>query len=128
MTPRPFSSWFAVSLVVAILILGAMPAWTQDSVLKTKAFGTLTRPVAIFDHDTHNEKAGLDDCATCHHVYQNGKRVAGESSEDKACSDCHTLQAQGRQPGLRTAYHAACAGCHKTKAKGPVACGQCHRR
>lgn len=128
MTPRRFSFLLGASFIVALSVLGAIPAWTQDTVLKTQAFGTLTRPVALFDHDTHNEKAGLDDCAICHHVYRNGKLVAGESSEDKACSDCHTLQGQGRQPGLRVAYHTACAGCHTTKAKGPLACGQCHRR
>jgi len=128
MTRRHRALWLGALLGGMVLALCSAPAWSEDTVLKTEAFGTLRRPVAIFDHDSHNEKAGLDDCATCHHVYQNGKLVKEASSEDQACSDCHPLKGQGRQPGLREAYHGACVGCHKSKGKGPVACGQCHQR
>ena len=27
-------------------------------------------------HDSHNEKAAIDACGECHHVYQHGKRAA----------------------------------------------------
>jgi hypothetical protein len=76
---------------------------------------------------THNEKAQIGRLRReCHHVYQDGKLVEGESSEDQACADCHTLKAQGSQPGLRMAYHRQCKECHVEKKKGPVACGECH--
>ncbi len=114
------------SVVVCVALCSA-PAFSQeDTVLKVEAFGTLERPISVFDHDTHNEKAEIEDCAACHHVYQDGKLVEGESSEDQACSDCHTLKAQGTQPGLRMAYHRQCKECHVAKKKGPVACGECH--
>jgi len=113
----------------ALALAQSLSLWAGEaSVFKTEALGVLTRPVAVFDHDAHNEKAGIDNCAVCHHVYEKGKLVPGESSEDKACSDCHTRNSQGHQPGLRMAYHNLCGGCHKEKAKGPVACGQCHKR
>ena len=114
------------SVVVCVTLCSA-PAFSQeDTVLKVEAFGTLERPVSVFDHDTHNEKAEIEDCAACHHVYKDGKLVEGESSEDQACSECHTLKAQGSQPGLRMAYHRQCKECHVEKKKGPVACGECH--
>ena len=113
--------------VVLCITLCSIPAFSQeDTVLKVEAFGTLERPISAFDHDTHNEKAEIEDCAVCHHVYKDGKLVEGESSEDQACSECHTLKAQGAQPGLRMAYHRQCKECHVEKKKGPVACGECH--
>lgn len=113
--------------VVLCITLCSIPAFSQeDTVLKVEAFGTLERPISAFDHDTHNEKAAIEDCAACHHVYKDGKLVEGESSEDQACSECHTLKAQGAQPGLRMAYHRQCKECHVEKKKGPVACGECH--
>lgn len=113
--------------VVLCITLCSIPAFSQeDTVLKVEAFGTLERPISAFDHDTHNEKAEIEDCAICHHVYKDGKLVEGESSEDQACSECHTLKAQGSQPGLRMAYHRQCKECHVEKKKGPVACGECH--
>ncbi len=109
------------------LVLWGVAAFAEgDSVLKVDAFGKLERPLCVFDHDAHNEKAQTEDCSLCHHVYDNGKKVEGESSEDKACSDCHDLKAQGKQPGLRTAYHQQCKQCHIDQKKGPVACGECH--
>lgn len=112
--------------VLTLTLCGGSAFSQDDTVFKLEAFGTLERPISAFDHDTHNEKAQVEDCSICHHVYENGKKLEGESSEDQACSDCHTLKAQGNQPGLRMAYHQQCKNCHIEKKKGPVACGECH--
>ena len=85
------------------------------------------RPPAVFQHDEHNEMAGIEECYVCHHVYdENGKLVEDESSEDQPCSDCHELVRSGNKPALMKAFHANCKGCHKENKKGPLMCGQCH--
>lgn len=118
-----------------LLTLGAWGyAFGQDDDLEadrmdTSAFETIRRPAALFDHDDHNEKAGLEDCAVCHHVWEEGKIVEDESSEDMACSECH-----GLRPGpentmaLANAYHTQCRTCHSDVGKGPLLCGQCHKK
>ena len=118
---------FAVVLGIFLYVFPAC-SQDQDTVFKVDAFGGLQRPVAVFDHDAHNEMAGLEDCSACHHMYEDGKLVAGESSEDSACSDCHELDSVGNQPGLMDAYHAQCKNCHEDQGKGPITCGECHVR
>ena len=119
-----------VTLVLAglltMFVMAAAQAQEDIVELKSDAFVKHTRPAAVFKHDAHNEAAEIDDCARCHHVYENGKLVEGEDSAGTPCSDCHTLAAQGNQPGLMTAYHRQCKGCHEAQGKGPMACGQCH--
>lgn len=115
---------FILFCLLCLIFWGGAALANDDSVLKVDVFGALERPLSAFDHDQHQEL--VDECADCHHVYEDGKLVEGESSEDQACSDCHTLKAQGNQPGLRTAFHQQCQGCHVEKKSGPVACGQCH--
>ena len=57
-----------------------------------EAFDTLRRPAAVFDHDEHNEAAGIEDCAVCHHVWEDGKLVPDESSEDTPCAIATVLR------------------------------------
>ncbi|THB75338.1 MAG: acidic cytochrome c TcmA [Desulfobacteraceae bacterium] len=115
-----------------ILLLGAIGAYSQDEeivVMDTSAFENTQRPASVFDHDIHNEMAGLeDDCAICHHVYDGKTLVEGESSEDSYCADCHSLSktAENDVP-LRAAYHKRCKSCHFETNKGPVLCGECHK-
>jgi len=117
----------AVAMVVALLWVVA-PAICQEDmkVVDATAFGQPQRPGSVFIHDAHNAKAAIEECSECHHVYKDGKKVDGESSEDRRCADCHKIKAQGGQPGLRLAFHRNCIGCHDAKQKGPVICGQCH--
>jgi hypothetical protein len=97
--------------------------------VSAEAFDTLRRPVAVFDHDEHNYAAEIDDCAICHHVWEDGKRVADESSEDMPCADCHTVKAGADNPvSLVNAYHTQCRSCHIEQGKGPLLCGQCHKK
>jgi hypothetical protein len=89
-------------------------------VVENYYFPNPQRPPAVFEHDAHNEKADLFDCAECHHVYdEEGQKLEWDSSEDQACADCHGLSDQGRMPGLRKAFHQNCRGCHLTVQKGP---------
>jgi hypothetical protein len=118
--------YLLVSVLVslcAVVVAGAQEDMTS---VDNSVFGKPERSQAVFRHDSHNEKAKIDDCNTCHHVYKDGKKQADESSEDKLCSDCHALGDAGRTPSLRKAFHLNCRGCHEKSGKGPVMCGECH--
>jgi len=122
---------FPVILVIAIIpFLMILPALGQEDmvVVEGDSFEDQRRPAAVFRHDDHNETAEIEECNECHHVYENGERVADESSEDQRCAECHTEKALDNQPGLRKAFHLNCKGCHQSKKQGPVMCGECHAR
>ncbi|MBF0301444.1 MAG: cytochrome c3 family protein [Desulfamplus sp.] len=96
-----------------------------------------TRPFVCFQHDAHNEKAGLESCDRCHHSYDDqGKLIEGESSEDKSCSECHAGNVGSQKSfdsnrlniDLAAKYHKLCRDCHIAEKKGPVVCGECHKR
>lgn len=107
---------------------GPVSALTADLIrLDTSAFESPRRPGAVFDHDDHNERAGLEECGICHHVYENNQRVLDETSEDSPCSECHTfLAGPDNKVSLTLAFHKRCKNCHYQSKKGPVLCGQCH--
>jgi len=118
---------------LALVLAGASlwlwaPGFSQEDMVTvdTGPFERPQRAPSLFRHDAHNEKAGIDTCNECHHVYRDGKKVEDESSEDQSCADCHGQKAQGRAPSLTTAFHTNCKGCHLEQRKGPVMCGQCH--
>jgi hypothetical protein len=117
----------ALSLLIGI-VLAITLAWSQDdmTVVDNAVFDNPQRTPSVFAHDTHNEAAGIDDCAECHHVYEDGKRLEDESSEGQSCSECHDLKSTGGQPSLIKAFHANCKGCHQEQSKGPIMCGECH--
>ena len=97
--------------------------------VSTDAFATPQRPPSVFKHDEHNERALIEACNECHHVYDdNGNFLEDESSDDQSCSECHEPEASGRKLVLMKAFHMNCKGCHTQKKKGPVMCGQCHVR
>ena len=114
--------------LISFLLL--LPAFSQEDmvVVDGDSFENQRRPSAVFRHDDHNDTAEIEECNECHHVYENGEKLADESSEDQMCSDCHTDKNSGNQPGLRKAFHLNCKSCHQTKRQGPVMCGECHVR
>ena len=121
--------WLKCILIVEAFIgVLLMPAFSQEDmeVVGDVGVSKKQRPPAVFRHDEHNEKAELEECNECHHVYEDGVKLEDESSEDQLCSDCHTLEAQRNQPGLMKAFHMNCKGCHEKENKGPVMCGECH--
>ena len=117
----------AMSLLIGVVLAFTL-AWSQDdmTVVDNAAFDDPQRTPSVFTHDAHNETAGIDDCAECHHVYEDGILVEGESSEDERCSDCHSQEPSNGQPSLIKAFHANCKGCHQSQGKGPILCGECH--
>jgi len=120
-----------MSFVLIVSTFLWVTAWSQEDmvVVDASAFIDPQRPPSVFVHEEHNEKAEIEDCNACHHVYdEEGTLVEDESSEDQLCSDCHGLEAEGRQPGLMKAFHVNCKGCHLEQKKGPIMCGECHQK
>lgn len=118
-------------LAILAIVLGLMvAAHSQEDMefVDNEAFADPQRTPSVFNHEAHNETAEIYDCNECHHVYEDGERLADESSEDQMCSECHELDASGRTPGLMNAFHLNCKGCHVSQKKGPVMCGECHRK
>ncbi len=114
-----------VILMVSTFVL--MSAYSQEdmTVVDNSTFDNPQRSPSLFNHDQHNEAAGIEACNECHHIYEDGKRTE-ESSEDQSCSDCHGMDASENTPALTKAFHMNCKGCHARLAKGPVMCGECH--
>jgi hypothetical protein len=120
----------SILLAVALVLAFAQAALSQEDMktLAPAAFKTRQRPPAVFVHDKHNEKAQISDCVVCHHGGKDGKIDKSASTEGTPCSECHQVAPKDKTTGLMKAYHKQCIGCHRAKNKGPVACGQCHKR
>ena len=119
-----------VLISVTVLVIFALPTFSQEDmeVIENDGFTKRQRPPAVFKHDEHNENAEIEECNECHHVYEGGKRLEDESSEDQSCSDCHSENGSDDAPRLIKAFHLNCKGCHQTAKKGPIMCGECHVR
>ena len=104
-------------LLVSILV--ALCTVFVSGTVDSSFFGKTERSQVVFQHELHNEKAKIDACNKCHHVFDN-------FLEDRHCSDCHGLRDTGGISSLRKAFHLQCKGCHEKSSKGPVTCGQCH--
>ncbi len=96
-------------------------------IIDNSHFENPQRSAALFPHDIHNETAGIDECNTCHHLYDNdGVFLPDESSEDQKCSECHIPDGKNGKIPLMKAFHTNCKKCHAKEKKGPVMCGECH--
>lgn len=115
-----------LSMLFSLFFIASAHSQEDMEIVEDDGFENQRRPPAVFRHDDHNETAEIEECNECHHVYENGERVADESSEDQSCADCHTEKNSGNRPGLRRAFHLNCKGCHLSKKQGPVMCGECH--
>jgi len=112
------------------LMIGILPAVSQEDIktVNDSAFIKLTRPPVTFFHDAHNEKADIEECNVCHHLFENGERLDDDDSIGMECSECHLLKTQDAIVDLIRVYHLQCGGCHLEQKTGPVLCGECHRR
>jgi len=119
-----------LSLLAILLFSGiaALAGYSQEemTIVDNRVFDNPMRTPSLFRHDEHNEAAQIEECNECHHIYEDGEKVADESSEDSRCADCHEKKGSGNLLGLRKAYHTNCKGCHLEKKEGPVMCGECH--
>ena len=117
-------------LLAVIAVCSALPVRSQEDirVVDDSAFHNQRRPAAVFAHDEHNETAGIDECGTCHHVYEDGVKLEDETSEDSECSECHMAEGSTDTMPLMRTYHDRCKGCHQEQKTGPVMCGECHRK
>lgn len=120
---------FIIAVLIGILLLlGSAHSQDDMEFVDNSVFKKPRRVRAVFQHDQHNEKAQIDECYLCHHVYEDGKLLEDESSEDQRCADCHELQASEGKPALMKAYHLSCKVCHLQKKEGPITCGECHQK
>ncbi len=121
--------WKRVLLLLMLMLAAALVVGAQEDMrtVSNEDFVSPQRPPAVFNHDAHNDDAEIEDCSVCHHLYEDGELVEGESSEDQSCSECHDLRASDGQPSLMNAFHLRCQGCHLARRDGPVMCGECHR-
>ncbi len=117
-----------VAVFVFFLLILALRAFSTDYIetVDDPAFEKRIRPAVVFYHDDHNDRAGIDDCSVCHHVYENGIKTA-DMSVGMACSDCH-MSGPAAAPDLIRVYHLQCRGCHLSEQAGPVTCGGCHKK
>lgn len=121
------SAVFILTLI-SISVFIFVSAYSQDEMefVDNSVFENPERVPSVFLHDEHNEKAEVEECNECHHIYEDEKLVEDESSEDQRCSECHEMEASENMPALMKAYHTNCKGCHLEKKKGPIMCGECH--
>ena len=125
MVPKRLS---ILAIMLALLFHTALSVAQEDmKYVDNKVFDKPTRAPALFEHDAHNEASGVEDCSECHHVYEDGKIVEDESSEDMSCADCHQLSSSTNPVPLRRAFHKNCKGCHRELGAGPIMCGECHQ-
>lgn len=111
-----------------VAVSGFSIAVSQDEItqLSNEEFAPDRRAPAVFNHDEHNELAGIEECSGCHHGGSEGVIDFDDSSEGTPCVDCHPVKAENGETPLMRAYHRQCIGCHKQEDKGPQACGSCH--
>ena len=130
MRKRTVALYAGMGVLISVLTFMLMPAYSQEDIvtLQDSAFKDAQRPPAVFAHEEHNEKAEIDECSVCHHLYEGGNKVEDESSEDQGCSDCHHVEEAHPTRPLMKAYHDLCKQCHLENKKGPITCGECHPR
>ncbi len=116
------------AVVLAVTVFAGGFALSQDDVtaVQDSAFKERMRPRAVFFHEDHNEKAEIEECSVCHHVYEDGELLEDETSEDMECSECHLKDDDKAALSLVKVYHQQCRGCHLEQKKGPITCSECH--
>jgi len=119
----------AVAGGILLLLLAVAAAYAQTGIffVKDSAFDKHRRPPVPFNHDAHNETAGIMECNICHHMYEDGEKLEFEASIGMECSQCHLKGENASRMDLIRAYHLQCRGCHLEAQAGPITCGQCHR-
>jgi hypothetical protein len=117
-----------ISISILVFSFAVISGFSQEDVTTAEdsAFSEKMRPSVPFRHDEHNETAEIEECNTCHHVYEDDEKAEDESSEDMECSECHLADDDENPMSLVKVYHLRCKGCHQEKKSGPIMCGECH--
>lgn len=118
---------FAV-IIAVILWYSTLDDGRSITFLENAGFDYPQKAPSAFDHDFHDLDLEIE-CEECHHVYENGVLVKDKSSDDKRCIECHPLKANDEyKVPLIQAFHSHCQDCHRKEEKGPLMCGECHKR
>ena len=119
-----------ISVIFLFILFSVMTIFAQEDIIKVTDSifsGNKVRQPVPFNHEEHNEKANIYECNECHHVWEDGKKLKYETSEEMECSGCHYDAGTGEYPiNVIKAYHDNCKGCHLQKKAGPVLCSECH--
>jgi hypothetical protein len=118
---------FFLTALIPLIFLSHGFAEESDYIDRS-AYEKTTQAAVQFLHDNHNDNAGIDECSICHHLYEDGALMEGESSEDMPCADCHSPKRFNKGVTLTTAFHKNCKGCHLKEKTGPILCGECHKK
>ena len=121
-------SLFAAVMLTGMYLVSLAFGQEEMTRVNSDAFENPSRPEALFVHDAHNEKAGLGECTSCHHIFENGVLQKDDSSVGTPCSECHQPSDRGETPSLMRAFHLRCKSCHQELKSGPLMCGECHKR
>ena len=122
-----------ISILFAVIIAAILGFSTFDkgktiTFLDSASFENPQEAPSAFDHDFHDLDLDIQ-CEECHHVYENGVLVQDKCSDEKRCIECHPIKATDEYKiPLLQAFHSSCQGCHEKEDKGPVMCGECHKR
>ena len=121
---------FGTTITLIIFLFAMFKPCLADETdyIDNSVYTSPTQSKVNFIHDSHNETAKIDDCSICHHLYEDGVLIESESSEDMPCADCHSPKMFNKEITLTTAFHKNCKGCHMKEKKGPIMCGECHKR
>lgn len=117
-----------IAMVASVIIFVSAYSQEDMTLVDNSVFDNPQRVPSLFKHDEHNDVAGIEVCNECHHVYEAGRKVEDESSEDQKCSECHMEHVSDSTPALMKAFHMNCKGCHLAQEKGPIMCGECHMK
>jgi hypothetical protein len=128
MKKRPVK--LSASIIFGFVVCLVMTVFAQEDIVEVADSifsGKKIRPPVPFHHEAHNEKAKIYECNVCHHVWEDGKKLEYETSEEMECSECHyDPTAAGYPMDVIKAYHDNCKGCHLQKKAGPIQCSECH--
>ncbi len=117
-----------IIITLFVFSFAVISGFSQEDVstVQDSSFEEKMRPPVRFLHDEHNETAEIEECNTCHHVYEDGEKADDESSEDMECSECHKLDNSKNPMSLVKIYHVQCKRCHQERKAGPIMCCECH--
>ena len=67
------------AFAASVIVLAAAHSQDEMEFVDNDVFSNPQRPPAVFQHDTHNETAAIEECAGCHHLYEDGELVADDA-------------------------------------------------